>query len=428
MPRAHILLIDDDEDSPVITRGLLAQVAGGAVELDWVSTYEAGLEALRQPRYDACLLDYRLGARDGLELLGQAIAEGCRVPIIMLTGQGDHDVDVQAMKAGAVDYLVKHEFDASRLERSIRYAIERQQLMAGLETAASAERQARLELQKTHEELKKAQAQLIQAEKLSALGQLVAGVAHEINNPLAFVKNNIAVLQRDVRALCELLALYREADAFLGQNQAALFGRIQDYSGHMDASYTVPGLEKLLARSGEGLKRIQDIVRSLQDFARSNVVGDLPSNVDVNVGIESTLVILQAQAESRKINLQRALGRLPAIRCYPAKINQVVLNLVANALDACGEKGTVTVATRSEPAGVEIHVRDTGCGIEPAILPKIFDPFFTTKPIGQGTGLGLSISHGIVKEHGGRIEVESAPGRGSHFTVFLPFRLGNDSI
>jgi PAS domain S-box-containing protein len=271
-----------------------------------------------------------------------------------------------------------------------------------------------------HEALKKAQSQLVQSEKLAALGQLVAGVAHEINNPLSFVSNNVAVLQRDVRAVRELLTLYHEANTDLEQHRPELAARIRAAADSIDLSYTLENLDGLMARSRDGLKRIQQIVKDLRDFARLDE-SDL-HEVDLNAGIESTINIIQGQARKQQVALELDLRPLPGVTCYPAKVNQVVLNLVVNAIDACPPGGKVAVATRPNGDRVEISVADTGTGIDPRIREKIFDPFFTTKPQGKGTGLGLSISYGIVRAHGGTIDFESELGRGTRFSVRLPRR------
>jgi PAS domain S-box-containing protein len=282
-----------------------------------------------------------------------------------------------------------------------------------LQELARSEREA-------HEALKKVQIQMIQSEKLAALGQLVAGVAHEINNPLAFVSNNVAVMKREFGPLRELLDLYRSADAILAQQAPATKKQIDALAEQIDLTYVLSNLPELLTRSREGLSRIQRIVADLREFARQEAVGDTQSGVDLNAGIESTLNILHGRAKRSGIEIKTQLAPLPSITCNPGKINQVVMNLVSNALDACGTSGTVTVSTAASNGGVEFRVTDTGCGIPPEILEKIFDPFFTTKPQGQGTGLGLSISHGIVREHGGKIAVQSDPGKGTCFTVILP--------
>jgi two-component system NtrC family sensor kinase len=273
---------------------------------------------------------------------------------------------------------------------------------------------------KTHQQLKLAQSQLVQSEKLAALGQLVAGVAHEINNPLAFVSNNTVVLQRDLASLRDLLKLYREADALLKQHAPELHQRIRDFDETVDLQYTLGNLDGLCTRSREGLQRIQLIVKDLRDFARLDESELKETNL--NAGIESTLNILRGETKKKGLTLNLELGPIPEVTCYPARINQVVMNLVANAIYACGDGATVTVRTEreGEGEGIVLHVIDNGSGIEPDVLPKIFDPFFTTKPVGQGTGLGLSISHQIIHDHGGRMVVTSKVGEGTHFVVHLP--------
>ncbi|MEZ0266239.1 MAG: sensor histidine kinase [Phycisphaerae bacterium] len=263
-----------------------------------------------------------------------------------------------------------------------------------------------------------AQVRLVESEKLASLGLLVAGVAHEINNPLAFVSNNVAVLQRDVAALRELLDLYAEARPLIDAHAPVLAGRINDLTVRVDLGYVMPHLDELLTRSRHGLKRIQHIVEGLREFARLDT-SDL-GEVDLNAGIRSTADIIRGRATAKGVRLDLDLAPLGPVSCYPAKINQVVMHLVTNAIDACDADGVVTVRTAQDGGAVLIEVTDTGCGIDPAIQQRIFDPFFTTKPPGHGTGLGLSVSHGIVADHGGTIAVRSSPGQGSTFTVRLP--------
>jgi PAS domain S-box-containing protein len=279
-----------------------------------------------------------------------------------------------------------------------------------LEEAARAEREAR-------EALLQAQGQLVQSEKLAGLGQMVAGVAHEINNPLAFVGNNVAVMQRDVGGIRKLLELYKQAD---GSVPPELRQRITELEEQIDLTYTLENLEGLFSRSREGLRRIQQIVKDLRDFARLDE-SDL-EECDINAGISSTLNIIQGHAKRKQVRLVTDLVPLPPVTCYPAKVNQVIMNLVGNAIDASHDEGQVIVRTRAQDATVTVEVKDDGTGIPRAIREKIFDPFFTTKPPGEGTGLGLSISYGIVHDHGGNIEVESEEGKGSLFRVTLPIK------
>jgi PAS domain S-box-containing protein len=272
--------------------------------------------------------------------------------------------------------------------------------------------------QEAHAALKRTQSQLVQNEKLASLGQMVAGVAHEINNPLSFVANNVAVLQRDLKALGALLELYLKADAHVADRDAALAAEIRDLAERIDLGYTLPNLQELLSRSREGLRRIQQIVKDLRDFARLDEA-DL-HEVDLNDGIRSTANIIAGLAKKHQVKLELDLGRLPTVSCYPAKVNQVVMNLLSNAIQASPENTTVTVRTRANGDSVIIQVADQGTGIPPHIRDRIFDPFFTTKPPGEGTGLGLSISYGIIQDHGGRIDLESEVGKGTTFTVSIP--------
>ena len=280
---------------------------------------------------------------------------------------------------------------------------------------------AHRELQSTHEALKSTQSRLVQTEKMASLGQLVAGVSYEINTPLSFVSNNVAVLERDLNDLLDLIELYRQGEADLGKAQPDLVEKIQELCQRIDLNYCLSNLPRLIERTREGLRRIERIVQELRLFARVDE-GDW-NEVDLNPGIESAINITKGYARKKGVRIVMDLGALPTIRCRAARIHQVIVNLLTNAIDACAaETGVVTVHTETEPEamGVRIDVQDNGCGIDAANLERIFDPFFTTKPVGQGTGLGLSISYGIIEEHGGRIEVQSNPGEGARFTIHLP--------
>lgn len=285
------------------------------------------------------------------------------------------------------------------------------QLAAELEKAIASERAA-------HQQLKDAQSHLVQTEKLVSLGQMVAGVAHEINNPLAYVSNNASVVERDVSALKKLLEIYRQSKSTLASQRPDLHQAIQQFENEIDVDYILANFDGLLARSRDGLKRIQQIVKDLRDFARLD--GGGRSAVDINAGIQSTINIVRGQARKKNIELLLELAPLPALMGHAAKINQVVLNLLTNALDATPDGGRITIKTCAMPGAVRIHVSDTGPGIPAALRERIFDPFFTTKPPGQGTGLGLSISHSIVNEHGGKLWIEREPG--AHFVVELPLQ------
>ncbi len=282
-----------------------------------------------------------------------------------------------------------------------------------LQEMAESEREA-------NDALKQAQSQLVQQEKLASLGLIVAGVAHEINNPVAFVTNNVAVLGRDVGEMRNLITLYEQADSLILKDDTELSDRILDFRDRVDMAYTLQNIQGLLDRSRDGLRRIQQIVSHLRLFAHLDE-GEV-NEADLNHGIESTAAIIIGNARKKAVRIDLELSPMPSVTCHAAKINQVIMNLLTNAIDACGEGGKVTVQSRSTAGGVEIEISDTGCGMDSLTRERIFDPFFTTKPIGQGTGLGLSISYGIIKDHGGSIVVDSTPGEGSRFTVKLPLR------
>lgn len=282
-----------------------------------------------------------------------------------------------------------------------------------LENLARSESQA-------HERLKQAQSLLVQNEKLASLGHLVAGVAHEINNPLSFVSNNVAVIDRDLGDVLSLVALYRGAEDLIREHNPELIGEIEELDAENDVEYCIEHLPRLIERTREGLRRIERIVKELRLFARVDE-GDW-NEVDLNPGVESSITMVKGYARKKGVEIVMELGALPVVRCRAARIHQVILNLLTNAVDACGENGRVTVRTMPEPdaPGVRVDVEDNGRGIPPEVLDRIFDPFFTTKPIGEGTGLGLSISYGIVREHHGRIEARSTVGHGACFSVHLP--------
>jgi signal transduction histidine kinase len=289
---------------------------------------------------------------------------------------------------------------------------------SGLAEALRETRSAHESLQRAHAELKETQSRMLQQARMASLGQTAAGVAHEINNPLAFVSNNLFLLKREVAGLHDILRLYQQAEHTLAQYQRDLHDRISSLAQEVDLPYVLENLDSLLERSRGGLKRIQKIVTDLRDFAHLEEAEF--QEADLNEGIGTTVRLMQNIADARHVSLTMELAPLPRITCYPAKLNLVAQSLVSNAIDACEAGGHVAVSTRSAEDAIEVEVADDGCGILPAIRDRIFDPFFTTKAVGKGTGLGLAISYGIVKDHGGTIAFESAPGQGTRFLVRLP--------
>lgn len=275
------------------------------------------------------------------------------------------------------------------------------------------------ELKQANQKLEEAQNQLLQSEKMASIGQLAAGVAHEINNPIGYVNSNLGTLERHVQDILCILSAYEEAS----KNGQAL-DRAERLKDELDLSYVKEDIFALLEESEEGIGRVKKIVQDLKDF--SHVDEAEWQYVDLHKGLESTLNIVHNELKY-KANVLREYGSLPEVECLSSQLNQVFMNLLVNAAHAIETTGTITVRTGFQDDLVRVEIEDTGHGISRENMTRIFDPFFTTKPVGKGTGLGLSLSYSIVQKHGGRIEVESEVGKGTVFRVMLPVRQAKDA-
>lgn len=278
-------------------------------------------------------------------------------------------------------------------------------------------RQASHALQVEIDERKQLESQLIGAEKLASLGQMAAGIAHEINNPIGFISSNLGTLAVYFGKLQDMLAAYKAAEDQLGS--AAVLQSLDTLKIRLDLAYIEAEIPMLIQESRDGVARAAQIIKDLKEFSRADTQPQWEW-ASLQRGIDSTLNIA-TYAVKYKADVVKHYQPLPDIECLPAQLNQVILNLVVNAAQAIGpERGTITLRNGVEGNSVWLEISDTGSGIAPDVLPKIFDPFFTTKPLGQGTGLGLSLSYGIVKKHRGTISVRSQQGMGTTFRIDLP--------
>jgi two-component system NtrC family sensor kinase len=282
--------------------------------------------------------------------------------------------------------------------------------------------QEHAELKALNEKLAMAQSQLLQSEKMAAIGQLAAGVAHEINNPIGFISSNLQTMQDYGERLLKLVAFYEKIVGKMGTDTSKALQ--QDMQQRLQFDFVRQDLPELLAESVEGIDRVSAIVKSLKSFSHVDNAEWQPANLVE--GLENTLKIAANQLKY-KVEIHRDFAAdLPEVYCQPMQINQVFLNLLVNASQAMPDGGHLYLKLWTENDNVYVEIRDTGTGIAPEHLSRLFEPFFTTKPVGSGTGLGLSLSYSIVKKHHGDILVQSEPGAGSRFTLLLPIKPSTD--
>jgi len=274
------------------------------------------------------------------------------------------------------------------------------------------------ELEVAYAKLKGAQEQVVQSEKLASIGQLAAGVAHEINNPIGYVSSNLNSLQRYVATL--LNAIQQLAATGRRSGDPDVMAEVEDLRSRLDLDFLATDIPQLLAESCDGIDRVRKIVRDLKDFSRRERSEDWVET-DIHRGIEATLNIIWNELKY-KAEIIKSFGELPLVECLPSELNQVFMNILMNAGQAIKTHGVITVSTGCTDDKVWIAIGDDGEGIPEDILPRIFDPFFTTKPVGTGTGLGLAISYGIIAKHHGKIEITSVPGQGTLMRIELPIR------
>jgi signal transduction histidine kinase len=278
--------------------------------------------------------------------------------------------------------------------------------------------QQKEELEQTLNYLKETQTQLVQSEKLASIGQLTAGIAHEINNPVNYINAGIDSLTTNVREIDQIMDLYQRLTKDNFDRQSEL---IRAEEEKIDVEETRKEIRNLLQSVRNGAERTTEIVKGLRTFSRLDENEIKPA--DIHEGIDLTLVMLHNKYKHH-VKIIKQYGELPMVDCYPGKLNQVFMNILSNGIEAITEKGTITIKTWEDKPekNVFISIKDDGEGMSESTLKNIFNPFFTTKEVGKGTGMGLSISHGIIEQHKGKIEVKSKPGEGAEFIIFLPVK------
>jgi len=273
-------------------------------------------------------------------------------------------------------------------------------------------------------ELQQAQEQLMQSDKMASIGQLAAGVAHEINNPIGYVNSNLNTLEQYAAGLLNIVDAYQVVESHLDKDSEPIENLVS-LKERIDFDYLRQDIMNLIHESQEGANRVKKIVQDLKDF--SHVDNNEWQDADLHAGLDSTLNIVHNEIKY-KAEVVKEYGRLPTVQCVISQINQVFMNILVNAAQAIENKGVITIRTFEQDGLASIEISDNGKGIDPGNIKKIFDPFFTTKPVGKGTGLGLSLTYSIIKKHGGSIDVESQPGKGTTFRILLPGSQNNEAI
>ncbi|MDZ8078161.1 MAG: response regulator [Nostoc sp. DcaGUA01] len=421
-----ILVVDDTTTNLEIVFQILTNAGFEVV------TEVNGEKALKQVEYrlpDLILLDVMMPKIDGFETCKKLKenSETCDIPVIFMTANSDTESKIKGLNIGAVDYITKP-FHEEELLARIKTHLQLRNLTKTLEKRVS---QRTAALSKALKDLQESQIQLVQTEKMSALGQLVAGVAHEINNPVGFIHGNLGHASVYFQAMTKLIELYQ-------QHYPDPVAEIQEEIAAMDLQHMLWDLPNLISSMKEGVQRIRNISTSLRNFSRAD--SDRKVYCNIHDGIDSTIMILKHRlkaSESRpNIEIIKNYDIFPEIECFSGQLNQVFMNILANAIDALEESNLdrtyVEIEANPNQIWIEtrltednnyalIQIKDNGVGMSAEVQHKIFDHLFTTKPVGQGTGLGLSIARQIVVDkHGGTLEVNSAPGQGSEFIIKLP--------
>lgn len=409
-----ILLIDDDR----INLSVFGQALSELFQVRVATKGEQGLRlAETLPMPELILLDVMMPEMDGYQVIETLKANPLtrEIPVIFLTALSSYTDEERGLRLGAVDYIYKPCALPILLSR-VKTHVELKKARDFLQDQNS---YLEAEVQRRQQEVQVVQMQLLQSEKLAAIGQLAAGIAHEINNPIGFVNSNLNTLNEYVADLLSILERYEQLlSQMTTPDQIAV--PLQALLQEKKLVYIREDLPQLIKESCDGLARVKSIIQDLKNF--SHVEGSEWEYVDLHKGLDSTINIIWNELKYH-CKVHKDYGDIPEVYCLPSQLNQVFMNLLVNAGQAIQGNGDITISTACHENEIWVEIADTGQGIPPEHLNRLFEPFFTTKPVGKGTGLGLSISKGIIEKHHGRLEVSSILGQGSRFRVVLPLHL-----
>ncbi|TAE79222.1 MAG: hybrid sensor histidine kinase/response regulator [Oscillatoriales cyanobacterium] len=417
--KKFILIVDDSSTNLSVlsqalkTAGYKVRVAADG-ESALAMLEKCAIDPAKNPFPELILLDVQMPGIDGFETCSRIKENQVTktIPVIFMTALADAESKIKGLSLGAVDYITKP-FEQDEVIARVNIHWRLKQLTDNLEQQVTQRTCA----------LQQAQVQVVQQEKLSALGQLVAGVAHEINNPLSFMVSNIAPAKEYLAEITEVLSLYQK---HYPEPPSDIAIKIKD----IDLEFVIEDFSHLLNSMQIGTERIKDISLSLRNFARSD--GDIPSAIDLQETLDSTLLLLKHRLKNQgsrpDIEVIQNYGELPPIKCYPGPMNQVFMNLLANAIDAVEDAWEkdhrplrITISTEVLRESAMVRIADNGLGMTDEIQQHLFEPLFTTKAVGKGTGLGLSIARQIVTDkHCGKLFCKSIAGKGTEFAIELP--------